>query len=98
MFTTALFSNHCPITAQQCCQYGKQNPPQFNTLAEKVLGDPSLVTNPKFATNDARVKNRTELVHIITDALMKHDKDHWLQIFTGLGFVGVHASPKGLTF
>jgi succinate--hydroxymethylglutarate CoA-transferase len=63
----------------------KQNAPKFNILAEKVLGDPSLVTDPKFVTNDARVKNRTELVCIITNALMKHDRDHWLQCFTGLG-------------
>lgn len=67
---------------------------QFNTLAEKVLEDPSLATNPKFSTNGARVKNRTELVGIITGALMKHDRDHWLQRFTGLGSVGVHTNPQ----
>lgn len=64
---------------------GAGNNKQFNILAEKVLSDPSLATNPKFATNDARVKNRTELVRIITGALMKHDRDHWLQRFKGLG-------------
>jgi len=67
---------------------------QFNILAEKVLENPSLAANPKFATNDARVKNRTELVRIITGALMKHDRDHWLQRFTGLGSVGVHTNPQ----
>lgn len=64
---------------------GAGNNKQFNILAEKVLEDPSLATNPKFVTNDARVKNRTELVHTITNVLMKHDRSHWLQRFTGLG-------------
>jgi len=67
-------------------------PLQFNILAEKVLEDPSLATDPKFATNDARVKNRMELVRIITNVLMKHDRSHWLQRFTGLGSVGSYQS------
>ena len=60
---------------------------QFKILAEKILGDPSLPDNPKFATNDARVKNRIELVRIITDALMQNDREYWLEQFTGLGCV-----------
>ncbi|KAF9561352.1 Hpt, histidine phosphotransferase protein [Agrocybe pediades] len=64
---------------------GAGNNRQFKTLAEKVFEDPSLATNPKFATNDARVENRAELLQIITDALMKHDKQYWLERFTGLG-------------
>lgn len=58
---------------------------KFKTLAEKVLEDPELATNPKYATNDARVANRSELVQIISDAFMKHDRDHWLKRFKGLG-------------
>ncbi|KAH9480538.1 Succinate--hydroxymethylglutarate CoA-transferase [Psilocybe cubensis] len=64
---------------------GAGNNKQFKTLAEKILEDPSLATNPKFATNDARVANRAELLEIITGVLAKHTKDHWLQRFTGLG-------------
>ncbi|KAF8967071.1 CAIB/BAIF family enzyme [Flammula alnicola] len=64
---------------------GAGNNKQFKLLAEKVLEDPSLADDPKFATNDARVKNRTELVHIISDVLLKHDREHWLERFTGLG-------------
>ena len=60
---------------------------QFRILAEKILKDPSLADNPKFATNDARVENRTELVRIITDALMEGDREYWLEQFTGLGCV-----------
>lgn len=60
---------------------------QFKILAEMILRDPSLADNPKFATNDARVKNRTELVRIITDVLMQNDREYWLEQFTGLGCV-----------
>jgi crotonobetainyl-CoA:carnitine CoA-transferase CaiB-like acyl-CoA transferase len=58
---------------------------KFRTLAEKVLGNPELATDPKFSTNDARVQNRTELVQIITGVLMQQDRDHWLERFRGLG-------------
>ena len=60
---------------------------QFKTFAEKVLGNPELANDPKFSTNDARVANRTELVEIINEALMKHDREHWLERLTGLGWV-----------
>ena len=58
---------------------------KFSILAEKVLEKPALATDPKFATNNARVENRTELISIITDILTQHDRDHWLKKFTGLG-------------
>jgi crotonobetainyl-CoA:carnitine CoA-transferase CaiB-like acyl-CoA transferase len=60
---------------------------KFNILAEKVLEQPALATNPKFATNNARVANRAELIQIITDVLKQHDRDYWLTRFTGLGQV-----------
>jgi crotonobetainyl-CoA:carnitine CoA-transferase CaiB-like acyl-CoA transferase len=60
---------------------------KFAILAEKVLEKPALVADPKFATNNARVVNRTELIRIITDVLMQHDRDHWLERFTGLGYL-----------
>jgi len=50
-----------------------------------VLGEPALPTDPRFVTNEARVKNRAALVRIIEGALMQHDRDHWLARFTGLG-------------
>jgi len=64
---------------------GAGNNKQFKLLVEKVLEDPALATDPKFATNDARVENRAELIHIITDVLMEHDREYWLERFTGLG-------------
>jgi succinate---hydroxymethylglutarate CoA-transferase len=60
---------------------------KFNILAEKVLEQPTLATDPKFATNNARVANRTELIQIITDVLTQHDRDYWLKRFTGLGLL-----------
>ncbi|KAG5648406.1 hypothetical protein DXG03_004980 [Asterophora parasitica] len=58
---------------------------QFKLLAEKILGNPDLATDLRFATNDARVANREELVRIISDVLLEQDRDHWLKEFTGLG-------------
>ncbi|KAF6757545.1 CoA-transferase family III domain-containing protein, partial [Ephemerocybe angulata] len=64
---------------------GAGNNKQFKILAEKVLDLPALASDPKFSTNDARVANRTELVQIINEALMKRDRDYWLERFQGLG-------------
>ncbi|KAF9534505.1 CAIB/BAIF family enzyme [Crepidotus variabilis] len=64
---------------------GAGNNKQFKTLAEKVLEIPEIASNPKYATNDARVRNRAELIKVITDVLMKKDREHWLERFTGVG-------------
>jgi len=64
---------------------GAGNDKQFRLLAEKILKRPELASDPKFASNDARVANRDEIVQIVTDALMQHDREHWLKEFSGLG-------------
>ncbi|KAJ7075850.1 CAIB/BAIF family enzyme [Mycena belliarum] len=64
---------------------GAGNNKQFSILCERILNNPALMVDPRFATNEARVTNRVELVRIITDALMQHDREHWLAQFTGLG-------------
>ncbi|KAB5589309.1 CaiB/baiF CoA-transferase family protein [Ceratobasidium theobromae] len=64
---------------------GAGNEKQFALLADKVLGKPELATDIKFSTNGQRVKNRAELVQIITNALMQENRDHWLKKFQGLG-------------
>lgn len=46
---------------------------------------PELVEDPRFSTNASRVTNRHELVKIITDVFMKHPRDHWMEVFNGLG-------------
>ncbi|CAE6498846.1 unnamed protein product [Rhizoctonia solani] len=64
---------------------GAGNEKQFALLADKVLGKPELATDGRFSTNGQRVKNRAELVQIITGTLMQENRDHWLQKFQGLG-------------
>ncbi|KAF8895278.1 Hpt, histidine phosphotransferase protein [Infundibulicybe gibba] len=64
---------------------GAGNNKQFKILAERALDRPQLASDPRFATNDARVANRTELVEAIEAALMQHDRQYWLERFTGLG-------------
>ncbi|CEL58506.1 CaiB/baiF CoA-transferase family protein C7orf10 homolog OS=Mus musculus PE=2 SV=2 [Rhizoctonia solani AG-1 IB] len=64
---------------------GAGNEKQFALLADKVLGKPELATDAKFSSNGQRVKNRAELVRVITDILMQENRDHWLTKFQGLG-------------
>ena len=58
---------------------------QFKILANKILKRPELAEDEKFATNAARVANRAEIIKIVTDTLMQHERDHWLKEFDGLG-------------
>lgn len=46
---------------------------------------PELVEDRRFSSNEARVANRQELVKIITDLLMEHSRDYWIEAFNGLG-------------
>ncbi|KAI0632334.1 CAIB/BAIF family enzyme [Trametes polyzona] len=64
---------------------GAGNDKQFKLFAEKILDRPDLPEDPKFSTNKARVANRQELVALITDALQKEGRDHWIEKLTGLG-------------
>ncbi|KDN37301.1 hypothetical protein RSAG8_10283, partial [Rhizoctonia solani AG-8 WAC10335] len=65
---------------------GAGNEKQVSMLvSDKVLEKPELATDAKFSSNGQRVKNRAELVQIITDILMQENRDHWLQKFQGLG-------------
>ncbi|KAI0074041.1 CAIB/BAIF family enzyme [Panus rudis PR-1116 ss-1] len=64
---------------------GAGNDKQFKLLAEKILKRPELATDTKFSTNEARVTNRAEIVQIITDTHMQHNRDHWLKELSGLG-------------
>lgn len=61
---------------------------QFATLATKILNRPGLAQDERFSTNSARVAYRKTLVPILTEILMEHDRDHWLEKFNGQGYVG----------
>jgi len=58
---------------------------QFRIFTEKILQQPALADDPKFSSNAARVKNRTELIQIIQNVLEQYSRDHWIVQFTGLG-------------
>jgi len=64
---------------------GAGNNKQFKLLAERILEEPDLCTDPRFASNEMRVANRTELVRIISDLLQEHTRDHWLRKFHQVG-------------
>jgi len=64
---------------------GAGNDKQYRLLAEKILLQPALADDPRFSSNGARVKNRAELIQIITNVLEQHNRDHWIKQFTGLG-------------
>lgn len=70
---------------------------QFKLLAEEILQEPALADDPKFSSNGARVKNRSELIQIITNVLERHSRDYWIEQFTGLGYVSAWFS-SGLIF
>ncbi|QOW19480.1 CoA transferase [Lysobacter ciconiae] len=53
------------------------NDGQFARFCE-VLGDPELVTDPRYATNAARVANRDRLVPYLEQRLAAQPSAHWL--------------------
>ena len=44
----------------------------------EVVGLPALATDERFATNEARVRNREELIPILEEAFAARTKDEWL--------------------
>ncbi len=55
-----------------------------------AIGLPELSADPRFATNPQRVKNRAELVPLLTERMATGARDHWL---AALEAVGVPAGP-----
>ncbi|WP_447917487.1 CaiB/BaiF CoA transferase family protein [Achromobacter aegrifaciens] len=55
-----------------------------------AIGLPELSADPRFATNPQRVKNRAELVPLLTERMATGARDHWLVALEG---VGVPAGP-----
>ena len=51
-----------------------QNEGQWERLCQVVLGRPDLATDPRFATNEARVKNRADLEPLIEHTLSALDR------------------------
>lgn len=51
----------------------------FARLA-RMLGYPAWSTDERFATNDARVRNRVELERLVTMALKEQPREHWIAL------------------
>lgn len=56
----------------------------FNRFAE-IVGRPEWVSDPKYATNSARVKNQAELYALIEPLLLSHDVAWWVDRLVSAG-------------
>jgi crotonobetainyl-CoA:carnitine CoA-transferase CaiB-like acyl-CoA transferase len=62
-----------------------QNDREWRRLAEQVIGEPELGTDPAFATNAARVANRERTDELVAKALSVLDADEALARLEGAG-------------
>jgi formyl-CoA transferase len=60
------------------------NDAQFRRLAD-MIGAPALAEDVRFATNPARVQNRTELAAALEGALASRAVQHWVEALTAAG-------------
>ena len=56
----------------------------------QFAGRPELATDPRFATNELRVRNRHDLIPVLRQLISSMPRDHWLK---GLEPLGVPCSP-----
>jgi crotonobetainyl-CoA:carnitine CoA-transferase CaiB-like acyl-CoA transferase len=69
----------------------------------EVIGRPELATDDRFATNEARVRNRRELIPLLEEAFAAESADRWLSALSDAGVPSapvrkldeVFASPEG---
>jgi crotonobetainyl-CoA:carnitine CoA-transferase CaiB-like acyl-CoA transferase len=61
----------------------------FRALCD-ALGVPELASDPRFGTNPDRVRNREDLVALLSDRLRESDSAHWQELLTS---AGVPAAP-----
>lgn len=64
--------------------FGGGNDRLFGVLADK-LGYPEWKTDPRYVTNNVRVKNREELDGLIEETTKQKTTQQWLEIFEGSG-------------
>ena len=65
------------------------NPEQYEKFC-RALGDEGLVSEPRFATNDARIANHADFKSRVETALAKRPVDDWVERFIA---VGIAAGP-----
>lgn len=71
-------------TADGDIMIGGANDRLFGILCDKI-GRAELKTDPKFSTNNGRVKNRTELETLIETETVKRTTKEWQHLFNGSG-------------
>ncbi|PHH59260.1 hypothetical protein CDD81_3517 [Ophiocordyceps australis] len=74
----------CFRTADSHLVAGAVNNRQFAKLC-RIIGHQDLATDERFATNDARVKNRAELSAILDRLFSQKSTDEWMVAFDGSG-------------
>lgn len=66
------------------CIISVGNDQQFKKLAT-ALGDERLATDPKYQSNDGRVKNRESLIPMLQNKLLQQTSAYWLALFDKSG-------------
>jgi crotonobetainyl-CoA:carnitine CoA-transferase CaiB-like acyl-CoA transferase len=65
-------------TADGAIMIGISSDQAFRRLAE-ALGEPELADDPRFRTNQDRVRNTPELDPILSESFSKHSRSHWTE-------------------
>ena len=71
--------------------------PQFATLA-KLLGEPDMASDPRFATRAARVQNIAALDEWMLGHFMTKPRDHWIEAFIAEGLMAAPVYSLDETF
>ena len=64
---------------------GCGNDAQFSDLCA-LIGLPDLAADPRYASNEDRVRNRSELVSVLTRRLSEKTNSEWNRVFEGARF------------
>ncbi|HEY0879104.1 MAG TPA: CoA transferase [Zeimonas sp.] len=85
-------------TADGYVNVGGANQANWERIAQ-VLGHPEWVRDPRFATNDDRMRHREALVEAMESVLVAHDRAHWIAAFDAAGVPAgpVHSIGEALT-
>ncbi len=85
-------------TADGYVNVGGANQANWERIA-RVLGHPQWIADPRFATNDDRMRNREALVDAMERVLVQHDRAHWIEAFDAAGVPAgpVHSIGEALT-
>jgi formyl-CoA transferase len=60
-----------------------QSDREWRTFCEGVVGNHDLATDPRFASNVLRVRNRTETDAVVAEAFLRHEREELLRALAG---------------